>query len=476
MSDPVKLNITKIGLESALNADINGVEVKLAKIKFSTNRFASVPNDPRTTLTNVVHESAISAGGTSIEQNTLRLFTVVNSASAYDIGSIGLYTEDDVLFAIASVETGVLLKIMPRISFIMSFGMTLVGLLLDNINVIIDQETALAAALIFQHEDHPDPHPQYTGKFNDLASDIDDLETEIEELKQTISTTYPKNIIAGVGTGAQVTINTAAKVPDMRDNRYSILLTPEGAHEAWSITRNLQGFTYNVWHRSGTNRIGYSGQVSWAVVQNSADFQIGGNGEYTIAGIYQIPVLAGEKKKIIIMGGGGGGGGSRYGGGTNYEANNGKNGQDTKVTLGGAILAAALGGKGGTLGIWSNGSAYNNGAAGEGGQFTFNASAVNTLISSTQGVAGNATRANHTGGVLSADGGDGGDGINGVGDEGWSFGGGGGTGSKLEFNYHNTSNSPITLVLTVGEGGLQPAGSTNVGENGGTGYARVSTV
>lgn len=180
MSDPVKLNITKIGLESALNADINGVEVKLAKIKFSTNRFASVSNDPRTTLTNIVHESAISAGGTSIEQNTLRLVSIVDSPSEYDIGSLGVYTEDGVLFAIASVETGSLMKILPRISFTMSFGMTLTPTLLERIVIAIDPETAYAVAMMFQHENHTNPHPQYLQKIASLEEAINNIVTNID--------------------------------------------------------------------------------------------------------------------------------------------------------------------------------------------------------------------------------------------------------------------------------------------------------
>lgn len=476
MSDPVKLKITTAGLEAALNAEMNGIVIKLDKIRFSTDKFESVINDPRSVLNNVVHESLVSAGGTSISQNTLRLFTVVDSPVAHSIGSIGVYTEEGVLFAIASVETGELMKILPRITFIMSFGMTVNAMLLENITVVIDQETALAAAMMSQHELHPDPHPQYSAMINNLASNLANMGVDLESLIYSLNTAYPKHIMAGVGNGSVATIDTSEKITDLRDSRYSILLTPEGAHEAWSITRNEKSFTYNIFNRSGTNRIGYSGQVSWAIVQNSAYYKIGGNGEYSIAGTYHIPVLVGETKKITLIGGGGGGGGSRYTGGSNYEANNGKDGQATTITKGMSLLASADGGKGGTVGRWGNGSHYFNGEGGLGGTVTHNATTENILIASTLGVKGGETRADHAGGIISIDGGSGGNGKNGVGDEGWSYGGGGGSGSHMEFTYKNTSSGLVNLILVVGEGGLFPVGATDVGTNGGTGYALVQTL
>lgn len=161
MSDPIKLIITAAGLEAALNVELTGIVIKLDKVKFSTDLFESVVNDPHTDLANVVAESSIVAGGTSASQNTLRFTTMVNTNAEHTIGSLGLYTDDDVLFAIASVDTGYLMKLYPRVSFVMAFGMSLSTYLLENITVVIDGEASIAAAMIFQHEDHGDPHPQY---------------------------------------------------------------------------------------------------------------------------------------------------------------------------------------------------------------------------------------------------------------------------------------------------------------------------
>ena len=474
MSDPIKLKITKAGLEAALSADENGIILRLSKVKFSTDRFASVMNDERTTLNNVVVEAGIIAGGASLEQNTLRCFALVNSVMMLSIGSVGLYTDDDVLFAIASVENvgEELLKILPKITFVMSFGLTLAAVLLENVQVSIDPESSIAAALIFQHENNINPHPQYASQISLLNNKLNQISGNLATYVENATNTYPKTILSGVANGSNGYIDVSSKVPELRDNRYSILLTPEGGHEAHAISRSKTGFNFNIWDRSGTNRVGYSGQVSWAVVQNSADYQIGGNGDYVNAGVYNIPLIPGETKRIILIGGGGQGGASRYSGGWDYSGNNGRAGKNSIVSINGSTLAIAGGGNGGTVGVWGNGSSYSNGAAGAGGTTTHNASALNVLQNRANGVAGSAWRENHTGGSVSNLGGRGGNGQNGVGDEGWSFGGGGGSGGYIEFTYRNDTNSIAVLVLEVGEGGINP----DAGESGQTGFARVQTV
>lgn len=187
MTEPVKLIITKAGIEAALNAEVNGIVIELHKVKFSTANFTSVMNDPRTTLPNVVYESAIAAGGTSIGQNTLRCHAVVDSPTLLNIASVGLFTADGILFAVASAPTGELLKILPNISFIMSFGMTLQAALLDNIKVVVDPTAALAAALIYQHEKHINPHPQYATDLDvlALAEAVEDRIVKVQALLAT---------------------------------------------------------------------------------------------------------------------------------------------------------------------------------------------------------------------------------------------------------------------------------------------------
>lgn len=187
MAEPVKLLITKAGIEAALNAEVSGVVIELSKVKFSTANFTSVLNDTRKTLPNVVYESSIAAGGTSIGQNTLRCHAVVDSPVLLSIGSVGLFTTDGILFAVASAPTGELLKILPKISFIMSFGLTIQAALLDNIKVVVDPSAALAASLIYQHEKQADPHPQYATDLDvlALAAAVEDRIVKVQALLAT---------------------------------------------------------------------------------------------------------------------------------------------------------------------------------------------------------------------------------------------------------------------------------------------------
>lgn len=84
---------------------------------------------------------------------------------------------------------------------------------------------------------------------------------------------YPKLVMAGVVemvTGAATISRPTGSTIDFTDSRYAISLTPEGPHEAWTITRNESSFDISVFNRSGTNRIGYSGKVSYAIFQTTA--------------------------------------------------------------------------------------------------------------------------------------------------------------------------------------------------------------
>lgn len=83
---------------------------------------------------------------------------------------------------------------------------------------------------------------------------------------------YPKLVMAGsilMGSNAVVSRPSGSTI-DFTDDRYAIILTPEGSHEAWNIGRNVDNFTISVFNRSGTNRVGHSGRVSYLVIQRVA--------------------------------------------------------------------------------------------------------------------------------------------------------------------------------------------------------------
>ena len=148
MSEPIKLHITKAGLTAFFDARANGIKLEIDKMKYSSDNFVSVPHDPRTELNNIVSESNIVASGVRVETNTIRFVTVINSTSELHIGSMGVYTKEGVLFAIASVPNGSLFKVYNGISFTATFGISLNSQILEDIKVILDPNSALAFSMV----------------------------------------------------------------------------------------------------------------------------------------------------------------------------------------------------------------------------------------------------------------------------------------------------------------------------------------
>ncbi len=180
----VKLKVTKVGVESAINADSRGIKVELSTIKYSSDYFESVVMDERTDLQNIIIESSIEVGGTSEDKRTLRMFSTINAPSSMQINSLGVYTSDGVLFAVASVTEGSLFKVHTGISFVASFGLTFSPSLLERVTVTTDENTALALILMAQHELALDPHPQYL-RIDEIPKhiiipDVPDATTEVK--------------------------------------------------------------------------------------------------------------------------------------------------------------------------------------------------------------------------------------------------------------------------------------------------------
>ncbi len=176
MSDPIKLKITRAGLTAFFDARANGIKLEVDKMKYSSDNFISVPMDERTDLNNIVSESNIVASGTSIATNAIRFVTVINSNSELHVGSMGVYTKEGVLFAIASVPNGSLFKVFNGISFTATFGLALNAQILEQINVILDPNTALAYSMVADHENHINPHPQYA-----MGSEVIDAINQIHQ-------------------------------------------------------------------------------------------------------------------------------------------------------------------------------------------------------------------------------------------------------------------------------------------------------
>ena len=260
MSEPIKLKITRAGLGACFDARVNGIDLKLKTMKFSSEGFESVSNDERTSLPNVVYESMVASGGIEMGSNTLRIFSVIDAPVELIVRSLAIYTEDGVLFAIASVPQGHLFRFFPQVSFVLSLGMTLSTGFLENIQIVTDENSALAMALISQHESSANPHPQYQNQLNDHQDQIDDIVLYVDGIHnrvgaletltnglvdqlnqlQTQVGVFPRIIMAGVfghnsGDGWYDIMRPQGKTYDFTDPKYAIVTS----HEARSLDARI---------------------------------------------------------------------------------------------------------------------------------------------------------------------------------------------------------------------------------------------
>ncbi|MCK4090674.1 hypothetical protein HCY66_11415 [Acinetobacter radioresistens] len=175
---------------------------------------------------------------------------------------------------------------------------------------------------------------------------------------------YPFQLISGVSKTGIFTIPAPAD-HDFSDPAYIPMITPESQHEGWSIKRTAAGFEVQIFNRSGTSSMAYTGKVSWAI------FKLTKTIKRTVLAPGQHSYLfkAGMDYRITIVGGGGGGGNAIYyhSGATDNPSENGGN---SKINANGFVVTAE-GGKGGTRGCWNNGSAYRDGVSGKGGIFSY---------------------------------------------------------------------------------------------------------
>ncbi|MFG4352556.1 phage tail protein, partial [Acinetobacter baumannii] len=322
---------------NALNkaGDVASFGGELTHLAVGTGKFdASVEAKNLTSLKNELARFSLNGGGVDTETGTLRFVMSIEPTLTMEVFELGIYLSDGTLLAVASTtEVQSIMSLHANVVAIVTFGFVLTDVNLKNVTIKIDPNTPIAVMLMNQHsadEDphpqygalirklmtehnqHEDPHPQYAfekdvkAKDDDLQQQIDDLDLSSKNLlqqlidfKKNLDAQYPKLIGAGVNIGSSATVELGGKVTDLRDSKYAIYLTPESPHEAWKLTRAEKGFSYEVWDRSGQNRIGYSGTVNWSVVQVAAETLNDGNGDYTVPGVYIIPIQPKEQKEFI---------------------------------------------------------------------------------------------------------------------------------------------------------------------------------
>jgi hypothetical protein len=162
MPTPIAFTVTDAGRIAALDAYTNGLSITLETLRASTGKVT--PTGGETALTGTARGSWTLGGGeVDAISSTLRFFALVQSATTItDIFSLGLFTDDDVLFAIASTTgSDPLIVCHANIDFLPSFGITMPDVAATAITIETDPNAPLAQVLMTQHQAAEDAHPQY---------------------------------------------------------------------------------------------------------------------------------------------------------------------------------------------------------------------------------------------------------------------------------------------------------------------------
>ncbi len=158
---PIVFTITDVGKNKALNSDNSntGLKLHLAEIAYGSGKY--VATKERKKLENKLNSSRIVSGDIEPNSHTLRFSCTLYAKTITEVYELGLFSDDGVLFAVASSIDEPLFVIYPDIAFVGSFGLLLDDLDTSNISVVTDPNGAVSLVLMENHLAHENPHPQY---------------------------------------------------------------------------------------------------------------------------------------------------------------------------------------------------------------------------------------------------------------------------------------------------------------------------
>lgn len=160
----IQFYLTDVGRTAALNADILGLDLQIKHIAVGDAANgglynASIEAATMTALDNELERYLVNGGEIEPTTHTLRFTVNLNSTITADIYEIGLFDENNVLFAVASSTTTPLVRLINEVITIITFGFSLDDV--DNITLMLDVNSPLAVTLMNQHTAHEHPHAQY---------------------------------------------------------------------------------------------------------------------------------------------------------------------------------------------------------------------------------------------------------------------------------------------------------------------------
>jgi hypothetical protein len=153
--------LTQAGKEAAINADNDGIELKLTHVSFGLGHYN--PTGFETELDDEVFVGPIT-GGARVSPTQLRFSCAWSSesdANTYPIGEVGIWA-NDLLFAIWSKADGsVIGEKSPGVDFILFNDLALSQVPDNSVNILVDDQSSAALAALSVHEGADNAHPQY---------------------------------------------------------------------------------------------------------------------------------------------------------------------------------------------------------------------------------------------------------------------------------------------------------------------------
>ena len=156
----IQFYLTNVGRTAALNADNLGLDLQIKYIAVGSGKYnAATAAATKTALTTELERYLVNGGEIEPTTHTLRFTVNLNSSITADVYEIGLFDENNVLFAVASSTTTPLVQLINEVITIITFGFSLDDV--DNITLMLDVNSPLAVTLMNQHTAHEHPHAQY---------------------------------------------------------------------------------------------------------------------------------------------------------------------------------------------------------------------------------------------------------------------------------------------------------------------------
>ena len=229
MSSTINPVITDAGLAAAIAADGAGLSLAITHVALGAGSYTptgleTAMSDRRETVT--IASGTVGVGGTF----SVAVVFPENTGTAYDAKEIGFYAGNPAsggtLFAVHSSTESIVFR--STLDFLAQFSLTLAAVPTGSVSVLIDPAAAILHALIQEHEDKPNPHPQYTPEtdFNTLKARLD---ARIGSLFYHAAATAPTNALKC--NGAAVSRTTYAAL-------FAVIGTTYGAGDG-STTFNL---------------------------------------------------------------------------------------------------------------------------------------------------------------------------------------------------------------------------------------------